>query len=498
MRDTRTLLAGIAAILMTWPVAAAEKINAVDILEQAAPQLMYSAHGTATDNKGEEFSISQKSIIAAQNRLLAALHSASTKAVAADSVALLQNVYKATEDPAEHFIAKVFLTHFLTKALPAKHKYVLKHVNEKLAYRARLFGKMDPAYIGRLVKIAKATPRNAPPTKEEDDDDDTDTFTMVGEFGPIPDWIIAILFPETGLQTASTGYMNRCVNNGVPLPPDYGSPLWDFIGKGGTGFIYAYAPNEPAGACMALARPFTPGGNNVGQIGIICNGYDSGNACFWDRRVVEYDRFNQPTIRDTIQVNENTGSSPRIVAIDGEFIQGAPDFPDEQCTRCHQGENPYIVEPGGFTDVAGQQASNGKRYETGSAARWYTPLFRGNDWPLNLGPYALRDNNNNGVDDLHEPPPNQIGVDAMTALVFNIPAVVPAQSCITCHNLPAPQPGTATWRVEYCEQVLIGSVSSMPPYTSNTAHWTSRTTAARNAFAIHVNAMHDLCPTVAP
>lgn len=133
----------------------------------------------------------------------------------------------------------------------------------------------------------------------------------------------------------SSPYIRDCKELGVPVPPDFKltSSEWQFQGPLTTNLLdpgqvaNVWTWHEPGerGACVALPR----GDGGPGSLtGIICQGAETGNACFWD--------------------NLNRGSSQRIPWAtetlrmakmqDGSVLASS-------CTGCHKGNNVFLVSP---------------------------------------------------------------------------------------------------------------------------------------------------------
>jgi len=132
-----------------------------------------------------------------------------------------------------------------------------------------------------------------------------------------------------------TDYMEQCEAAGVPIPPDFslGSTEWNHQGSLTTRLIISnkaanvWTWHEPGerGACVALPRG-VGGANDLS--GIICQGAATGNACFWENRRKGTGTL-IPWATETLRINQ---------------IQDGSELADN-CTRCHQGNNVFIVSP---------------------------------------------------------------------------------------------------------------------------------------------------------
>ena len=167
------------------------------------------------------------------------------------------------------------------------------------------------------------------------------------------------------LVTPATGqaYKGLCQQNGVPIPPDWGTSAWVkqgnlssvFISNNLQAEVYTYKSSNPEGMSVALPR-FN--GNTISLLGIISIGKQSGNVCFWD---------NQTGNPLSPQFFPQRG---QVVPID-MFAGGASLNPNVggRCSSCHAGENPYIIHP---ATVLGQLKASGLPT---FADRYYEPFI---------------------------------------------------------------------------------------------------------------------------
>ena len=132
-----------------------------------------------------------------------------------------------------------------------------------------------------------------------------------------------------------TSYMQQCEDNGVPLPPDFalsGTP-WvkqgelqiNMLDPGLDADVYTWAPGHMKGACVALPRYLSNG--TPGLAGILCQGFDSGNACIWDSFLMG---SNSPI---------DWSSQTMVIKDlkDGTVLSG--------CPGCHLSNNAFNVAP---------------------------------------------------------------------------------------------------------------------------------------------------------
>jgi len=167
------------------------------------------------------------------------------------------------------------------------------------------------------------------------------------------------------LVTPATGqaYIGLCRQNGVPIPPDWGTAQWVkqgnltsvFISNNLQAEVYTSKSTSPEGMSVALPRY---DGDRIELLGIISIGKQSGNVCFWD---------NQTGNPLSPQFFPQRG---QVVPID-MFGGGASLLPNVggRCSSCHAGENPYIVHP---ATVLGQLKTSGLPT---FADRYYEPFI---------------------------------------------------------------------------------------------------------------------------
>lgn len=227
---------------------------------------------------------------------------------------------------------------------------------------------------------------------------------------------------------SGSAYVNQCLNEGVPIPPNWGSAQWvsqgtlspDFLATG-TAEVFTYESASPRGICMALPRAI---GNTIVLLGIICQGSDTGRACFWDNQ------------RNDAGFNIQKGTAVPLTDFAGgaELDQGSGGV----CTMCHTGENPFIVHYGSALDQGTKL----------NPSKWVQPLVAGS-WPQNDGPsYVL----------------NRVVLDPMVD-----------KSCLSCHSgprrFPVLSPRLNQPTGGFCNVVMDPSIGlTMPPGGDTTGY----------------------------
>lgn len=163
-------------------------------------------------------------------------------------------------------------------------------------------------------------------------------------------------------------YMTECEKNGVPLPPPWGSPDWTNAGNLPAGQIFAlpqfsnvevWTFQTPLGICIALPRKDKNG--DIQALGIICQGTESGKACFWD---------NIDGAGNKITGANTKGMDPADIQ-DGSVLK-------ENCTACHRGDNVFIVHPGTPLEIPPKKP--GDPAPTDTTKPTYTPVSGQPNW----------------------------------------------------------------------------------------------------------------------
>lgn len=140
--------------------------------------------------------------------------------------------------------------------------------------------------------------------------------------------------PSDAVPTNASKYMKECAAAGVPLPPKWGDPRWVKKGNVPPDKVMAsklpttevWVSKSPKGICYALPRIDDTG--TIRLLGQICQG-DNGKTCFWDNKNFFDGKTPVPVFN---------GLDPAMIA-GGDKLQ-------ENCTKCHRGDNAFIMHPG--------------------------------------------------------------------------------------------------------------------------------------------------------
>ena len=207
-------------------------------------------------------------------------------------------------------------------------------------------------------------------------------------------------------------YIQECLANGVPTPPDWGPvapgrPTWTRVGSLSTKFIvrgqpaevYVYESREPEpdGICLALPRYAADTSSApITALGIIClgRGRERSRSCFWDNvNVTPEPPLADITTRFRFSFEIRRGESVPL----SRFAGGADLFGGNGvCSDCHAGNNPFIVHPGDAMDLGSRLLPR----------NWPEPMVDPR-WPQNPGP---------------------------TTLLEGVPRISTDRTCLECHN----------------------------------------------------------------
>jgi hypothetical protein len=225
--------------------------------------------------------------------------------------------------------------------------------------------------------------------------------------------LIGLLAPAA--KGGGTDYIERCRAAGVPIPDHWDPADWTrrglplpfrFIGASLQAQVFTY--ETQSGLCIALPRY---DGEIISALGIICQGRESSNACFWDN----IDVTAMPPGPFPIVWGQ------RIPLSD---FAGAPDIERSRgdiCSDCHAGGNAFVVHPGQGMDRGAALVPR----------RWYTPLVP-SSWPQNPEP---------------------------TTLLESVPLGPADGSCLGCHSRSGPNAIPDVTRLpQYCAAVLKNAV----------------------------------------
>lgn len=239
-------------------------------------------------------------------------------------------------------------------------------------------------------------------------------------------WLPHIMLkPLYSTPLGGPAYADECRRNGVPLPPDWGSPQWrgpttlgtDFLGSTPIADMYVFENDQ--GMCAALPRH---DGRTIALLGVICLGVQSSKSCYWDNQ------------RNKLQFDIPVGSRFSIV---NDFAGGADLRGGQggQCTDCHAGENPYVVHPG----------EPAMAFARGLPAFWHQPLVHPL-WLQNQGPGTTLNSVTLGSSD---------------------------RSCLDCHKRPGAVqhrfPVVSNLMPGYCGTVLPNAFNRTMPSAGNAA-----------------------------
>lgn len=239
-----------------------------------------------------------------------------------------------------------------------------------------------------------------------------------------------------------TEYMRECRRQGVPVPPNWGDPAWTKVGvldpkytfsagADGPTEVWAFEDGQIPGVCLALPR-IEQATQEVLLLGIICQGEETGKACFWDN------------------IDIKTGTRLEGPAVEGMRISMIQDgnLLGENCTNCHRGFNAFPIHPNTTLDLRGKYAiTPDKRYE---------PISDQSTWG---NPKPLLDGQ---------------------------------QPCATCHELPELADSNGTSQdlpSAYCGTVLAKAANLTMPRNESPAQWCKPSAA----YAIHIDFLRKQC-----
>jgi von Willebrand factor type A domain len=398
--------------------------------QESPPPIAYAGHGTLFDADGNVIDTSLDSIGALVDTYLG-------RATASADAASLE---KATD-----FAKRLSETTSRVEIDDNLRNYL--EMTGKLAvtsYLERQTGRADDtlSHLNALKWLVEKESEVSPQELELPDD-----------FRGIMDEINQISAPGGGVVEFSTfnegaAYIAECSANGVPVPPDWGSSDWqsvgplsdsqEFISQTSEARVFKFKSTSPPGACIALPRVEGNGSGDIGLLGIICQGTQTGKVCFWDNQ--NNDQGFDIDVDDDVPLSEFAGGA--------ELLDGS----GGTCTNCHAGENPFILHPG--TNL-GMPALGDLPV---MADEWYDPLVHP-DWPQNAGPSLA------------------------------VPVIPGIGQCTTCHvqTNAGRFPQLSTAISGYCGTIFEQSVQKTMPVGS----------PGSAVNAAHVEAMRDMCDGVA-
>lgn len=363
----------------------------------------FVGHGALFSESGKEIAATPSFIREAQNIYLQELLSRSSKA-GEYSVALRQlGASRLSEADQIHVNAELIRT--LIEEIVPENASQLLSINMALH---NSYGRMEAL---RLRKPPSWATRFAPSTQLQQ---------QLVRHG------LKRVIANLATTNSDQAYINECRSAGVPIPPAWGDAAWKSRGRLATKFIVAnqeaavwtFESSSPRGLCIGLPR-FAAGASVSGAFGIICQGNDTGKACFWDSEGVNL-----------------SGTTPLLKWNGGAGLK-ANELKGGICTDCHAGENPFIVHPGTPLDRGAILKPN----------KWIDPIVHPS-WPQNSKPGTQLD-----------------------GIVLN-----PGEgSCLTCHNAAGSRfPVVSNRLPAYCNVVLKSAFKpggTMPPGSAgNTAY----------------------------
>ncbi|RYZ09719.1 MAG: hypothetical protein EOO73_02220 [Myxococcales bacterium] len=202
-----------------------------------------------------------------------------------------------------------------------------------------------------------------------------------------------------GTTKGGSQYVQECAQAGVPTPPTWNyedafhqvnGSQWkragvienEFISAAETAEAFYFESQSPPGVCIALPRSVFPAGQTPEQgpptyislLGVICQGKQTGKACFWDQGEQYVAGGISPFT--TLQF----GDGPLASAFVGgaELVGPGNDNPGGVCSTCHRGENVFIIHPASPFGLIPNLMPN----------VWGEPLLPVG-WPGNEGPTSL-------------------------------------------------------------------------------------------------------------
>jgi hypothetical protein len=325
---------------------------------------------------------------------------------------------------------------------------ILKGQSELLANSILLFSLLDQVkpqnkcelagklrLVEQLLRTNKLSPFNQPISPRNTE-----------EFQPPPEVQVRLRAAQESIAASylaahttnpdGADYIMQCEAAGVPIPPDWGDPLWiskgtlsdEFIKPSQEAEVFTYVSagrDAPEGACIALPRSID---DTIQLLGIICLGKKSSKACFWD--------YPGPIKKGKVVPLTSFLGGPDLECQGGGGV----------CTDCHAGENPFVIHPDTALDLPNLKADD-----------FYKPLVSSN-WPQNPGPSTLLDS---------------IGSE---------------RQCTECHRKGGSGgrfPNVSTATNGYCTSVLglaFATQGTMPPDLPGDPR-----------YANHANALRDAC-----
>jgi hypothetical protein len=259
-------------------------------------QIALSGHGALFDADMRRIVLTQQALIAMQDTLTKRLQTTDSRI----DPKILKRLANRNIGPAERFwLSGARISNLLERRDDAESKRLLR-INDNILQQSWRFKELQ------LPQRLQAT---------------------------VQEWLGRLTRP-----VSSTDYINRCRAAGVPIPPDFAttSPQWqnqgslttNLLGPGEFAGVYTFHDPHVRGACVALPRESGSAGS---PSGIICQSATTGAACFWDNKL----RSGGPTA---------PFMGWRNLTLRIADLQNGDNLSDN-CTRCHSGNNVYLVTP---------------------------------------------------------------------------------------------------------------------------------------------------------
>ena len=439
-------------------IGAEEKRPTIHGLLGPEEPIAYAGHGQMFDANGKSLKISEEMLLAAQDRYINQMLRHAPKNVAKSLRFALQRLQDKPPKHHQLVLSKSLILWILTEVSPAGDRYRLHMRNRDIIHLLLPDLSSDPARFKKiLIESGKGV--------FEDIDLDLSEVSIHDALDYLP------TYATQDLPPGATAYMEQCLNQGVPLPPDFPSPEWNYEGvasprfaAAGISHVLGYRSSAPEGACIGLPTGINNSSSSYGLFGIICLGYQSGRACFWDKRFI----LSPGGIPSPNYINTSNLMQSDTLNISDDFVQGSGGGPNAGvCTDCHAGANPYVIYPGSNLDL------EPRGYRINSSYGWYTPLISPTEWPRNRD---IADERDRAEHDVQEPLAARDWGASLNAQAGHS-GPIQSQSCIVCHQFPdighpdIHHPSVPPYLPGYCNTVLANAVQFMPPGGGDTVNW---------------------------
>lgn len=211
--------------------------------------------------------------------------------------------------------------------------------------------------------------------------------------------LVSHVAAAAGTMKGGSQYVQECAQAGVPTPPPWNyeeafhqlnGSQWkragvidnEFISDKETAEAFYYESQSPPGVCIALPRSVFPSGQTPEQgppsyiklLGVICQGKQTGKACFWDQG----DQYVLGGVSPFTTLQFGDGTLANSFVGGAELVGPNNDNPGGVCSTCHRGENVFIIHPASPFGLIPNLIPN----------VWAEPLLPVG-WPGNEGPTSL-------------------------------------------------------------------------------------------------------------